>query len=118
MTQAQIQDLIFSSEEYSKMAINAAIKLFGVKDAAIMITYLNDDDYAAVLDEVIITALTKEKPQYCYSSVIEFNGKSGTVMEMAKAYGIKGNTLLKRLLRGMTVESALTTPVGKVGNRK
>ena len=117
MTQAQIQDLIFSSEKYSKMAIDAAIKLFGVKDTAFLITYLNDGDVAAVADEVISTALTKEKPLYCYSSVIEFKGEKGTVMEMAKDYGIKPNTLLKRLLRGMPVENALTTPIGKNGNR-
>lgn len=47
--------------------------------------------------------------------VLEFNGKSMTVMMWAKETGIHHQTILYRLKHGMSVSDALTIPVRKHG---
>jgi hypothetical protein len=42
---------------------------------------------------------------------IEFNGERRTLMEWCRHLGMKKNTLINRLSRGLTVEEALTRPV-------
>jgi hypothetical protein len=47
-----------------------------------------------------------------YNRVIEFNGDSGTISQMARRYGIRVSTLFQRIDRlGWSVKKALTTPV-------
>lgn len=42
---------------------------------------------------------------------ITFNGCTKTVTEWAEVYGIKRNTITRRLIRGWDIERAITTPV-------
>ena len=42
--------------------------------------------------------------------VLEYNGESGTLSQMANKYGLKPTIVSKRLKRGWTIEKALNTP--------
>lgn len=49
---------------------------------------------------------------------LTFNGVTGNLAELAKAFGVNDVTLSKRLLRGWTLEEALTIKDGRVKKRE
>ena len=46
--------------------------------------------------------------------LVTLNGCTKTLAEWAEAYGIKRDTISHRLIRGWSIERAITTPVGRV----
>jgi len=50
--------------------------------------------------------------------IIEFNGKSKNIIDWARQYGIRQNTLNNRLKHGWDFYQALTTPVMRIGFKR
>ena len=59
----------------------------------------------------------KTTKQHFRKSILEVNGQRRTVDEWARFYGILPSHIYDRLRCGMSVEQAVTTPVGKPGVR-
>ena len=45
--------------------------------------------------------------------LVTFDGCTKTLAEWAEVYGIKRDTISHRILRGWTIERAITTPIGR-----
>ena len=129
MTAAQRLESILQTEKGAEALVKTLIDDYGVQDVvALLFPYMDDDELNRLIDATFVRLFSDKggPPEQTRASgsalktaasreptMLECYGELHTLREWAEITGVAKETIRKRLLRGWSVQEALTIPVSR-----